>query len=80
MTNKIQVITEACSGCRMCQLACSFAWVKSFNPAQSRILVEEIDDTSLFQITFTDECNACGICVRYCFYGALKMKDREGQA
>ena len=77
VTDKIQVIPEACSGCLMCQLACSFAFTKSFNPAQSRILIEEIDDIQPYRISFTDECNDCGVCVRYCFYGALEMEGRK---
>ena len=72
-TEKIRAIPEACSGCLMCQLACSFAWARAYNPAQSRILIEEVDDTGPFRIAFTDECNDCGLCVRYCFYGALEL-------
>jgi len=80
MTDKIQTIPEMCSGCRMCQLACTMAWTRSYNPAQSRILIDDVDATKPVNITFTDECNDCGICVRYCFYGALKMREEEGKA
>lgn len=79
MTDKIRAIPEACSGCLMCQLACSFAFTKSYNPSQSRILIEEVDAISPFKITFTDECNDCGLCVKYCFYGALEMKEDKRQ-
>ena len=78
MTDKIRAIPEACRGCRICQLVCSFAWKRSYNPAQSRILIEDEDATKTVGITFTDECNDCGICVTYCFYGALEMKEEEG--
>ena len=74
MTDKIKTNPEVCSGCLMCQLACSFAFTKRYNPTQSRILIEEIDATKLFRISFTDECNDCGLCVRYCFYGSLEME------
>lgn len=80
MTGKIQTIPEVCSGCRTCQLACSSAWTRSYNPAQSRILIDDVDATKPVSITFTDECNDCGICVRYCFYGALKLKEAEERA
>ena len=80
MTDKIQTIPEMCSGCRMCQLACTMAWTRSYNPAQSRILIDDVDATKPVNITFTDECDDCGICVRYCFYGALKMREAEGKA
>ncbi len=77
MTDKIRVIPEACSGFLMCHLACSFAFTKSYNPAKSRILIEEVDATEPFRISFTEECNDCGLCVRYCFYEALKMEGRK---
>ena len=76
-TEKIRAIPEACSGCLMCQLACSCAWARAYNPAQSRILIEEVDDISPFRIAFTDECNDCGLCVRYCYYGALELAEVE---
>lgn len=80
MTDKIQTIPEICSGCRICLLACSSAWSHSYNPAQSRILIDDVDATKPVSITFTDECNDCGICVRYCFYGALKLREAEEKA
>jgi len=73
MTEKIATVPGVCSGCLMCQLACSFAWTERFNPAHSRILIREISDNS-YSIDFTDECNDCGICVSYCFYDALVQK------
>ena len=73
-TEKIAAVPELCSGCLMCQLACSFAWARAYNPSQSRILVEELDDTNPFSIVFTEECNDCGLCVRYCVYGALLLR------
>lgn len=77
--NPMEILTapEACSGCQMCQLACSFAWARSYNLAQSRVLICEVDDTSPFRIAFTDECNGCGLCVRYCFYGALQLQEER---
>jgi Fe-S-cluster-containing dehydrogenase component len=79
MTDKIQTIPEICSGCRICQLACSSAWARSYNPAQARILIDDTEATKPVSITFTDECNDCGICVKYCFYGALKLREAEGK-
>ncbi len=79
MTEKIRTSPEMCSGCRICQLACSMDWTCSYNLAQSRILIDDVDATKSVKITFTDECNDCGICVRYCFYDALKMRKEEGK-
>ena len=79
VTDKIRTIPEMCSGCLMCQLACSFAFTQSYNPVEARILIKEgDDDIAPFRISFAEECNNCGLCVKYCFYGALKIeKERQ---
>ena len=76
-TEQIEVNAENCSGCKMCQLICSFIYTRKFNPLKSRIVIEEPNTTEPFSITFTDECNDCGFCVRYCFYDALKIKEQR---
>jgi ferredoxin len=68
---EIRAYPEKCSGCMACQLACSLAYTKSFNPLKSRIIINGIGDIER-QISFTEECNNCGICVKYCNYGALE--------
>jgi ferredoxin len=68
---EIRAYPEKCSGCMACQLACSFAYDKSFNPFKSRIIINWIGDIER-QISFTEECNNCGLCVKYCHYGALE--------
>jgi ferredoxin len=56
-------------------MACSMTFTKRYNPAKAYILIEDgDDDISPFRISFTEECKDCGICVRYCSYGALKIK------
>ena len=71
----IRIATQRCTGCLMCQLACSEHHTKVFNPSLSRILVEVSGvDCS---IRFSDECNKCGICVDYCFYEALDKTPTE---
>ncbi len=72
---KIQVTTERCTGCLLCQLACSELYTRVFNPSAARIRVDVSGvDCS---IRFTEECNDCGICVDYCFYGALQKTQKE---
>jgi ferredoxin len=61
-----------CAGCMICMLRCSFRLDKKFNLAASRIQIKRLlGHAGEFEITFTDECDNCGICVRYCPYGAL---------
>ena len=43
-----------------------------FNLSKARILIA--DDDQDFDITFTDDCDECGVCVGYCVYGALRFK------
>ncbi len=70
----LPVICDAskCSGCMTCMLRCSFRGDGAFNLATSRIQVKRlVNNPNEFEITFNDECDTCGICVRYCPYGAL---------
>jgi NAD-dependent dihydropyrimidine dehydrogenase PreA subunit len=66
----IQTYAEKCTGCLSCQLRCSLTYLDSFNPLGAYIQVRRRDGT---QITFTEECNACGFCVEECRFGALKL-------
>jgi ferredoxin len=76
---KYQIHTDdaKCSGCLRCQLACSYAYTKSFNPSAARVNVDfaGVD----LAVRFTDDCVACGLCADNCFYGALQ-KISEGEA
>lgn len=67
---KILVHPEKCSGCQSCQLACSFNYTDTFNPSAARIIINPIDGN---QITFTEDCNQCGICAKFCVYGTLEL-------
>ncbi|HIE16769.1 MAG TPA: hypothetical protein EYP71_01050, partial [Dehalococcoidia bacterium] len=67
-----------CAGCMTCMLRCSFRFDGAFNLASSKIQVRRlVGRPSEFEITFTDGCDACGICVRYCPYGALTKQGTE---
>lgn len=64
---------EKCTGCLVCQLRCSFRFVKAFNPARSAIVVRRlVGKENEFALSFTDLCDNCGICARYCPYSALE--------
>lgn len=68
-----------CSGCMTCMLRCSLRDRGVFNLANSKIQVRRlIGSANEFEVIFTDECDACGICVRYCPYGAL-TRERAGK-
>jgi len=62
-----------CSGCRTCEMACSFKHRGEFNPSVSAIEVLDKGDGGGFLISLTKEsdegnleCVGCSECVRYC--------------
>ena len=66
-----------CAGCLICELRCSFRFEREFNPARAAIRVlRASNDNSEFNIIFTDQCDNCGICARFCPYGALIQEGR----
>ena len=75
--SKIEVHAEKCVTCLQCQLNCSFLKTNEFNPSAAHIIVERLDDAP--QIGFTEECDECGVCARYCMYGALVLKKGEAR-
>ena len=73
---------ERCNGCLICQLRCSFRFEKAFNLGKSAIRIDRFVKGGIdYQITFSDHCDVCGICARYCPYSALRWisESREGE-
>jgi len=63
-----------CSQCRTCQLICSLAYEKTFNPLKARIVISDVSGTEEGEPSFTDECIYCNLCARYCAHGALSLR------
>jgi Fe-S-cluster-containing hydrogenase component 2 len=74
---EIPILTdpERCAGCLNCQLRCSLRATGRFNPAEARIKVDLTNSGFKYVISFTDECDGCGLCVQFCPYGALSTKE-----
>ncbi len=67
-----------CTGCRVCQLICSFLYYNEFNPSKANIqIIEEFELTPI--IKFTTQCKHCGQCARNCLYDALKLEVDDTQ-
>jgi len=63
---------EKCNGCLICQLRCSYRFENVFNISKAAILINRFAKGGTdYIISFTDRCDACGICAKYCPYGAL---------
>ncbi len=77
--SKYRIVTDdaRCTGCLRCQLACSYAYTKSFNPSAARVCIELVGVDCA--VRFTEDCVACGLCADNCFYGALE-KTPQGEA
>lgn len=63
---------ENCTGCRVCQLICSFTFEHQFNPDLSHIRINNpYGLTPKLKILKT--CKRCGLCVEQCIYNALEI-------
>ena len=69
-----------CAGCHTCELRCSLRWEGAFVPARAKVSIRRLvgNKDHEFDISFSDECDLCGICARYCPYGAL-TRGRDGR-
>ena len=71
---EILVNQEKCRKCMICQLVCSLQNESVFSPSQSRIKVgdtRKVDGRYVTDISFSNDCTGCGLCVVDCPYGAL---------
>ena len=73
---EIFIHEEKCTGCRICQLMCSYIYQNKFAPTEAFIKI--IDEYGLTpKISFLEGCKKCGQCARHCLYGALELKEVE---
>ncbi len=68
----IKVDATKCCGCFICEMRCSLIHKDAFIPAESYIRVRRVGTGETeYELSFTDQCDSCGVCARYCPYGAL---------
>ena len=78
MQYELTYVQENCSGCLCCQLACSRAYARSFQPSAAHIRIDTRG--SEYQTSFTDDCVKCGFCADNCLFGALVKVPLEAAA
>ena len=76
MTSRLKILVDdsKCTGCLTCALHCSMTKHHLFSPmnAYIRVLRRYEQPNS---ISFTEECDRCGVCARHCGYGALNAEE-----
>ncbi|MGE5505197.1 MAG: 4Fe-4S dicluster domain-containing protein [Actinomycetota bacterium] len=72
MRKALLIKPEKCTGCRQCEMACSFEKERSFNPARSRIRVFDIHSQARF-VPYT--CTQCAEawCLNACPVEAIRV-------
>ena len=71
----LPIVAEAakCRSCFICQLVCSLRFEGAFDTSKAAISllpVKSVGEGEI-RISFADKCDGCGLCVRYCPFGAL---------
>lgn len=80
MAKHIEIRMEQCTGCKLCELACSAVKTGAFSSAQSRISVHLVDIPEIPVPILSESCDYCfgnPVCVRFCNTGALVWKDMD---
>ncbi len=72
----ITPLADKCAGCLTCALRCSLRFEKTFLMTDSAIQVRRSGNGD-YRISFDSRCDGCGICARYCMYGALVQQPKE---
>lgn len=83
---KLLFDTQFCTGCRMCELACSFYHGHVFKPSLSSIKINKFDEGNIVRIElFLDKKethNACSfckepLCIKYCYQEEARKELEE---
>ena len=70
----IVVESANCRTCYVCQLVCSLRFEGAFDTSKAALSIVPgvgADGEAAIRITFEEKCDGCGLCVRYCPFGAL---------
>ena len=73
----IVVDSAKCAGCHICEMRCSLRREGAFNAGRALIKIYRVGNIETeYELHFSDECDHCGICARYCPMGAL-VREKE---
>ncbi len=75
---KVLIIdTDKCTGCRVCELACSITKHNEFIPSKSYIMVMKNKDMDISIVALGIKCDFCGECTEWCPPKALQFISLE---
>lgn len=77
MAKVLIVSPEKCTGCRTCELACSFAKTKCFNPQNAAVTVYQYDEAAVSVPVMCLQCEDPS-CMKVCTVGAI-TKNNDGR-
>lgn len=77
MAKILMISPEKCTGCRTCELACSFQHTQEFNPERSRIKVLTWENAGFSIPMMCQQCDDAP-CVRVCPVNAIYRSEETG--
>jgi carbon-monoxide dehydrogenase iron sulfur subunit len=79
--DKVLIIDgDKCTGCRVCELACSMAKTGEYNPQKSYIRVLRHMELDVSIPVIEANCDFCGTCIEWCFERAIWFVDWQEAA
>ena len=78
MRKFLSVNPDICTGCRLCELACSMAKQNAFNPKKAHIKVYMRGIPEVPVPVFSRHCDSCGgkpLCLKYCPVGCITFEE-----
>ncbi len=75
MLKTLIVNPNKCTGCKICELACSYKHLKTMNPMRSRIHVVRIAHEPIDSPIY---CIQCGLCISACPSAAISRNMKTG--
>ncbi len=61
-----------CTGCRICELVCSFHHKEVFSPELSSIKISKNNRSAEIELSVDSTCDLCLLCAESCCFGALR--------